>query len=105
MCSIPSLLATIQGKEAWVQAGLTLGLLQISRSMYICLTVWTGAVPAEYFSVKKRPAYKEYQATTNMFFPWFPKPESQAFCPSVSQLSIQPYHNNTSASTLSHLSR
>ena len=56
----------------------TLGLLQISRSMYICLTVWTGAVPAEYFSVKKRPAYKEYQATTNMFFPWFPKPESQA---------------------------
>ena len=26
-----------------------------SLSMYYCLTVWTGAVPAEYFSVQKRP--------------------------------------------------
>jgi len=29
----------------------------------------TGAVPAEYYSVQKRPEYKSYQQTTNIFFP------------------------------------
>lgn len=33
----------------------------------------TGAKPAEYYSVRKRPEYKRYQEKTSMFFPWFPK--------------------------------
>merc|ERR550537_1744631 len=36
-------------------------LLTLSYSFHFCLTKWTGAVPAEYFSVKKRPGYKDYQ--------------------------------------------
>ena len=48
-------------------------LASISYALYDCLTRWTGAVPAEYFSVQKRPAYKVYQQTTNMIIPWFPK--------------------------------
>jgi steroid 5-alpha reductase family enzyme len=30
---------------------------------------YTGAVPAEHFSRLKRPAYADYQATVNRFFP------------------------------------
>lgn len=44
-----------------------------SLMMYITLVYLTGAVPAEYFSVRKRPDYRRYQDTTNRFFPWFPK--------------------------------
>ena len=28
-----------------------------------------GAVPAEHYSIKKRPQYQRYQAEVNMFFP------------------------------------
>ena len=28
-----------------------------------------GAVPAEHFSIEKRPEYRRYQAELNMFFP------------------------------------
>ena len=45
------------------------GLIMVSRIMYFTLVTYTGAVPAEYYSVQKRPAYKNYQKTTNMFFP------------------------------------
>jgi len=48
----------------------------LSYTFYICLVYWTGAKPAEYFSVKKRPAYKRYQREVNMFVPWFPKDSS-----------------------------
>ena len=37
--------------------------------MYQCLVNYTGARPAEYYSMQKRPAYKKYQETVNMFFP------------------------------------
>ena len=33
----------------------------------------TGAIPSEYFSLKKRPLYKEYIETTSQFFPRFDK--------------------------------
>ena len=45
------------------------GLFLISRIMYVTLVTYTGAIPSEYYSVQKRPAYKDYQQTTNMFFP------------------------------------
>jgi len=50
--------------------------LFLSYSFYICLVYWTGAKPAEYFSVQKRPDYKRYQREVNMFVPWFPKKSS-----------------------------
>jgi steroid 5-alpha reductase family enzyme len=37
--------------------------------MYYTLVHYTGARPAEYYSVQKRPEYRAYQETTNMFFP------------------------------------
>jgi steroid 5-alpha reductase family enzyme len=41
--------------------------------MYTTLVYYTGAIPSEYYSLKKRPDYKKYQGTTNMFFPGKPK--------------------------------
>ena len=38
-------------------------------AMYYTLVHYTGAVPAEHYSALKRPAYAEYQATVNRFFP------------------------------------
>ena len=49
---------------------ITLGcMLYASKAMYTTLVYTTGAVPAEYYSVQKRPGYKKYQQTTNRFFP------------------------------------
>ena len=31
---------------------------------------WTGAEPAEYFSAFKRPAYRQYQRQTRVFWPF-----------------------------------
>lgn len=52
-----------------VWAVLGAALLFVSRLMYTTLVYFTGAVPSEYYSVKKRPGYKTYRKTTNMFFP------------------------------------
>ena len=51
------------------KAWLLLILCSVPRSLYDCLNYWTGAEPAEYFSVQKRPRYREYQATTRVFWP------------------------------------
>jgi steroid 5-alpha reductase family enzyme len=52
---------------------LGLGILGASAIMFTTLVFLTGAKPAEYFSEKKRPGYRDYQSRTSMFFPWFPK--------------------------------
>ncbi|MEM7181571.1 MAG: DUF1295 domain-containing protein [Spirochaetota bacterium] len=52
---------------------LSIGLLYISRLMYNTLVLFTGALPSEYYSVKKRPGYKKYRQSTNMFFPGKPR--------------------------------
>ena len=44
-------------------------LVYASWAMYKTLVYTTGAVPSEYYSVQKRPGYKEYQQQTNRFFP------------------------------------
>jgi steroid 5-alpha reductase family enzyme len=49
------------------------GLIYVSRMMYLTLVYATGAIPAEHYSAQKRPGYKEYQKTTNRFFPGPPK--------------------------------
>jgi steroid 5-alpha reductase family enzyme len=51
----------------WLLVGV--GLIYVSRMMYITLVYATGAIPSEYYSVQKRPGYKEYQKQTNLFFP------------------------------------
>lgn len=45
-------------------------LCYISRLFYDCLNFWTGAEPAEHFSVQKRKLYRDYQKRTRIFFPF-----------------------------------
>ena len=69
IASIPSwiLLYNAESMTIWILLGL--GLLFTSRMMYTTLVYHTGAIPSEYYSLKKRPEYKSYQDTTNIFFP------------------------------------
>ena len=39
--------------------------------VYDCLVYWTGAGPAEYYSVQRRPGYRDYQAAVPCLFPSF----------------------------------
>lgn len=68
LMALPSL-ARLQG-PLLVKLGLLCTLWSTSRVFYDCLNYWTGAEPAEYFSVKKRPLYRDYQKTTRVFFPF-----------------------------------
>ena len=69
IAAIPSWLA-LQGTENIMVWGLLgVGLLLTSRVMYSTLVYTTGAIPSEHYSMQKRPAYTEYQARTNRFFP------------------------------------
>lgn len=74
LASVPSWLALqpLIATPIWLVLGV--GALGASAMLYLTLVYLTGAVPAEYFSVKKRPEYADYQRRTNRFFPWFPKP-------------------------------
>ena len=69
IASIPSwiLLYNAESMAIWILLGL--GLVFTSRMMYTTLVYHTGAIPSEYYSLKKRPEYKAYQDTTNIFFP------------------------------------
>ncbi|REL26553.1 DUF1295 domain-containing protein [Thalassotalea euphylliae] len=69
IAAIPAWLALFNQELLIVNLLLGMGLLFVSRVMYTTLVTYTGAVPAEYYSVQKRPAYRQYQAETNMFFP------------------------------------
>lgn len=69
IAAIPSWLALYSSEHIVVFALLGVGLLLVSRFMYTTLVRYTGAVPAEFYSVQKRPEYRAYQQTTNMFFP------------------------------------
>ena len=69
IAAIPSWLALRSTESSAVWLLLGVGLLFTSRVMYSTLVYATGAVPSEYYSVQKRPAYTEYQQRTNRFFP------------------------------------
>lgn len=69
IAAIPSWWQLYQTEHIAIFILLGLGLLFVSKIMYTTLVQYTGAVPAEFYSVQKRPEYKTYQATTNMFFP------------------------------------
>ena len=76
IATVPSWLALREFEAGWVWIGLGLGAVGASAMLYITLVYLTGAKPAEYYSAQNRPGYRAYQATTNMFFPWFPKTPS-----------------------------
>ena len=69
IASIPSWLKLYPSMPETMFALVGVGLFLISRIMYVTLVTYTGAIPSEYYSLQKRPAYKDYQQTTNMFFP------------------------------------
>ena len=69
VASVPSWWALRSSEPLVVWVLLGTGLLFVSRIMYATLVRYTGAVPAEHFSVQKRPGYVDYQRETNMFFP------------------------------------
>jgi steroid 5-alpha reductase family enzyme len=69
IASIPSWLALVDSESLVVWVLLGAGLLFASWKMFSTLVFDTGAEPSEYYSAQKRPEYKTYQKTTNMFFP------------------------------------
>ncbi len=66
---LASFSSLVYSKEIYIFVGVLISLLYISFLMYQTLVFLTGAVPSEYYSLLKRPDYKKYQKTTNMFFP------------------------------------
>lgn len=73
IAAVPSWMGLQDFEPDYVWLVLGLGAGGASLMMYITLVYLTGAIPAEYYSVRKRPEYKRYQEATNMFFPWLPK--------------------------------
>ena len=73
IASIPSYISLFDSEALWLWIMIGVALLYTSRIMYITLVYLTGAVPSEYYSAQKRPAYKAYQKSTNIFFPGLAK--------------------------------
>jgi steroid 5-alpha reductase family enzyme len=73
LMALPSLFHLFEAEPVWIAVLLTIGLGFVSRLMYFTLVYYTGAKPAEFYSVQKRPDYAEYQRTTNIFFPGPPR--------------------------------
>ena len=73
IASIPSYISLFNSEALWLWIMIGIALLYTSRIMYITLVYLTGAIPSEYYSAQKRPAYKVYQQSTNIFFPGFKK--------------------------------
>ena len=69
IASIPSYISLFASEALWLWIMIGVALLYTSRIMYITLVYLTGAVPSEYYSAQKRPGYKTYQQSTNIFFP------------------------------------
>jgi len=62
LAAVPSALRHSGGAGGRLTTAALLSMLAIvSRFLYDCLNYWTGAEPAEHFSVRKRPAYAAYQ--------------------------------------------
>ena len=73
IAAVPSWWAMQHSQSLLMSSVLGIGMVGASAIMFTTLVFLTGARPAEYFSEKKRPGYRDYQARTSMFFPWFPK--------------------------------
>ena len=75
LASVPSWLVLAEREPLVIWITLGLGLLFVSRLMYLSLVYLTGAVPSEFYSLQKRPDYKAYTERVNRFFPGRPKNE------------------------------
>lgn len=73
LAAIPSWIALSEIEQTYTWLLLGIGSIGASVMMYITLIYLTGAIPSEYYSIRKRPEYKAYQKRTNMFFPGRPK--------------------------------
>jgi len=69
LSSLPSLFYFYLAERNLIWLGLLVSLFYLSIIMYKTLVYYTGAIPSEYYSLKKRPDYKKYKKNTNMFFP------------------------------------
>ena len=69
LSSISSLHALSASVPTWQVQVLFLALIYVSYLMYTVLVYYSGIVPAEFFSLKRRPGYADYQRRTNRFFP------------------------------------
>lgn len=67
--ALPSLIAMRDGLHIAAFAIFAFALVWMIYLMYSTLVYYTGAVPAEHFSVLKRPAYADYQQRVNRFWP------------------------------------
>ena len=73
IAAVPSWWAMQHSQSLLMSSVLGIGMVGASAIMFTTLVFLTGARPAESFSEKERPGYRDYQARTSMFFPWFPK--------------------------------
>jgi steroid 5-alpha reductase family enzyme len=76
LLAVPSVMALWERSPVvpWVIS--SVGLLFLVRAIYQVMVFYSGAVPAEHYSVLKRPGYRRYQAEVNRFFPGPRKPAS-----------------------------
>ena len=68
LSSFPSFFYFYTAEKNLIWLGLLISLFYLSIIMYNTLVFYTGAIPSEYYSLKKRPDYKKYKKKTNMFF-------------------------------------
>ncbi|MEM9209561.1 MAG: DUF1295 domain-containing protein [Pseudomonadota bacterium] len=69
IATLPSWLSLYMTVPVVLWMSLGAGAALVSYFMYNTLVFYSGAVPAEYYSVRKRPAYSDYQKRTSRFFP------------------------------------
>lgn len=69
LIAVPSLFALYDRAPVVAWAILAFGLVFLVRGIYIVMVEYSGAVPAEHYSLLKRPGYAQYQAEVNRFFP------------------------------------
>ena len=68
LSSLPSFFYLNIAERDIIWVGILISMFYLSIIMYNTLVYYTGAIPSEYYSLKKRPDYKEYKKKTNMFF-------------------------------------
>ncbi|MEM8547418.1 MAG: DUF1295 domain-containing protein [Pseudomonadota bacterium] len=69
IAAVPSWWALYAVEPIVLWLALAVGALLVSYFMYNTLVYYSGAVPSEYYSVRKRPGFAAYQARTPRFFP------------------------------------
>lgn len=69
LLAVPSVIALWDRSPVVPWVITAVGLLFLVHAIYNVMVFYSGAVPAEHYSVLKRPAYRQYQAEVNRFFP------------------------------------